>query len=146
MNMAWRVNRMGSFTVGAVGYLARNPDVLVAAEGTYCRFCLTSEDSTDEDEYGRFAVTVQSIWFVATHLIGAVIADRARKGDQLFIEGKIRKHHWTAKSRKEEYTFVVTGFRFGARKERPGAAGVAATTSGSPPVVPVALAEAEVAA
>jgi single-stranded DNA-binding protein len=144
MNTAWAVNHMSSFSVGAIGYLARNPEVLVAAEGTYCRFCLTSEDSTEDDEHGRCTVGVQSIWFVATHMIGAAIADGARKGDQLFIEGKIRKHHWTAKGRSEDHTFVVTGFRFGARRGWPGAAG--ATASCGAPTLPVQPMEAEVAA
>lgn len=144
MNMAWSVNRMSSFSVGAIGYLARNPEILVAAEGTYCRFCLTGEDSTEEDQHGRFTVTVQSIWFVATHMIGAAIADGARKGDQLFIEGKIRKHHWTAKGRNEDYTLVVTGFRFGSRKGGPGP--VNATASHRSPVLPGRSEDVEVAA
>src|ERR1700736_1411536 len=113
MNMQWTVNRMSSFAVSAVGWVARNPEVLATAEGTYCRFCLTSEDFTEDDERGRCAVVVQSIWFVATHLLGAAIADSARKGDQLVVEAKIRKHHWTAKGRNEDHTYVLTGFRFG---------------------------------
>lgn len=132
MNTAWAANRMGSFCVRAVGRLARNPEVLVTPEGPYCRFCLTSEDSTEDDEHGRASVTVQSVWFVATNLIGAAIADSAHKGDQLFVEGKIRKHHWTAKGRKEDHTFVVTGFRFGARKGGPEAGGAYVTGRPSP--------------
>lgn len=131
MNMAWNANRMGSFCVRASGRLPRNPEVQVTPEGRYCRFCLTSEDSTEDDEHGRFTVIVQGVWFVATHLIGAASANGAHKGDQLFVEGKIRKHHWTAKGRKEDYTFVVTGYRFGARREDPGAEG--AYVSGRPP-------------
>ena len=105
---------MGSFGFSAIGHLARNPEVVVTEKGTFCRFCLTSEDSTEDDEQGRFTVAVQSIWFVATHLIGAAIADSACKRDQLFVEGKIRRHHWTANG-SDDPTFVVTGFRFGAR-------------------------------
>lgn len=144
MTLAWSVNRLDSFSVRVIGYLARNPEVLVSAEGTYCRFCLTSEDSTEDDAHGRFTVIVQSIWFVATHLIGAAIAESARKGDQLFVTGKIRKHHWTAKDRNEDYTFVITGFRFGARKGGPGAA--AATAAVRTPVLPDQSGETEVAA
>jgi single-stranded DNA-binding protein len=96
MKLAWDVNRMSSFAVSAIGYLARNPEVVATDRGTFCRFCLVSEDYTEDDEQGRFTVIVQSIWFVATHLIGAAIADSVRKGDQLFVEGKIRRHHWTA--------------------------------------------------
>ena len=115
MKLSWDVNRMSSFAVFGIGYLARNPEVVVTEKGTFCRFCLTSEDCTEEDEQGRYTVIVQSIWFVATHLIGAAIARSARKGDQLFVEGKIRRRHWTANG-SDDATLVVTGFRFGARK------------------------------
>ena len=126
MNLAWEVNRMNSFSFGAIGQLARNPEVVITEAGTFCRFCLTSEDYTEDDEQGCFRVVVQSVWFVATHVIGAAIADSARKGDQLFVEGKIRRHHWTAKGRHEDATFVVTGFRFGARRGDQGAEGATA--------------------
>jgi single-stranded DNA-binding protein len=130
---------MGSFSVRAIGQLARNPEILATAEGTYCRFCLTSEDYTEDDEHGRFIVTIQNVWFVATHMIDVAIAESARMGDQLFIEGKIRRHHWTAKGRSEDHTFVVTGFRFGARRGGPGAAG--ATASNGAPISPAQPAE-----
>lgn len=120
------------------------PEVLVAAEGSYCRFCLTSEDSTEDDGHGRLTVTVQTIWFVAAHIIGAAIADSARIGDQLVVEGKIRKHHWTAKGRNEDHTFVVTGFRLCARRGDPDAAG--ATVSSRAPLSPAQPAEAAIAA
>jgi single-stranded DNA-binding protein len=126
MNLAWDVNRMNSFSFGAIGQLARNPELVVTEAGTFCRFCLTSEDYTEDDEQGCFRVVVQSVWFVATHVIGAAIADSARKGDQLFVEGKIRWHHWTAKGRNEDTTLVVTGFRFGARRGGSGAEGATA--------------------
>ncbi len=135
MKLAWEVNRMSSFYVSAIGYLARNPESVATEGGTFCRFCLTSEDYTEEDEQGGFTVVVQSVWFVATHLVGAAIADGARKGDQLFVEGKIRRRHWTAKGRDEDTTFVVTGFRFGARRGGPGAEG--ATVSSRVPNLPV---------
>jgi single-stranded DNA-binding protein len=139
MNLAWDANRMSSFSFGAIGQLARNPELVVTEEGTYCRFCLTSEDYTEDDEQGGFRVVVQSIWFVATHVIGTAIADSVRKGDQLFVEGKIRRHHWTAKGRNQDTTFVATGFRFGARKGGPGAPSTAASSRA--PNSPVGSAE-----
>lgn len=128
MRLAWDVNRMSSFAFSAIGYLARNPEMVATDKGSFCRFCLTDEDSTEDDEQGRFTVRVQSFWFVATHLVGAAIADGARKRDQLFVEGKIRQRHWTANA-NEEATLVVTGFRFGARKSDPGAARAALTAT-----------------
>jgi single-stranded DNA-binding protein len=133
------VNRMSSFSFTAIGYLERHPELAVTERGTYCRFCLKSEDNTEDDKQGRSTVTVQSVWFVATHLIGVTIADSARNGDQVFVEGKIRRHHWTAKGRNENTTFVVTGFRFGERRGGPGAA--SATAFGRTPKPPVDSAE-----
>src|SRR3569833_1698991 len=114
MKLAWEVNRMSSFGCSAIGYLARNPEVVATDKGRFCRFCLTDEDFTEDDERERLTEGVQSFWIVATHLVGAAIADGARYRDQLFVEGKIRQHHWTASGSKEA-TVVVTGFRYGAR-------------------------------
>jgi single-stranded DNA-binding protein len=139
MNLAWEANLMSSFSVRAIGYLARNPELVITDGGAYCRFCLKSEDYTEDDEQGQFTVTFQSVWFVATHMVGAAIADSARKGDQLFVEGKIRRHHWTGKGRNEDTTLVVTGFRFGARRGGPGAEG--ATAFGQTPKSPLGAAE-----
>jgi single-stranded DNA-binding protein len=143
MSLAWSVNRLDSFSVRAIGYLACNPEVLVAEEGTYCRLCLTGADSTEDDAHGRFAVVVQSIQFVATHMIGAAIAASARKGDQLFVQGKIREHHWTAKGTDEDHTLVITTFRFGARSGGPGAG--TPTAPARAPILPVQSTEAAVA-
>ena len=128
MKLSWDVNRMSSFAFSAIGYLARNPEVVATERGSFCRFCLTGEDFTEDDEEGRFTVGVQNFWFVATHLMGAAIADGARKRDQLFVQGKIRQHHWTANGRGEA-TLVVTGFRFGARKGDTGAASAVSSAS-----------------
>lgn len=116
MGLASKVNLTSSFSLIAKGCLECKPELIVTEEGTYCRFCLTGEDYTEDDEQGRRTLSMQSIWFVATHLMGAAIGDGARKGDQLFVTGKIRQHHWTAKGRNEDYTLVVTGFRFGERR------------------------------
>lgn len=139
MNVDWDVNRMSSFSFRAIGYLARNPELVVTDGIPYCRFCLKSEDYTEDDDQGQFTVTFQSVWFIATHLMAAAIADTARKGDQLFVEGKIRRHHWTAQGGNEDTTFVATGFRFGERRGGPGAA--SATALSSPPRSPVDSAE-----
>ena len=116
MDLALKVNLASGFSLTAVGCLASKPEVSVTEEGTYCRFCLTGEDYTEDDEQGRRTLTMQSIWFVATHLMGAAIGEGARKGDLLVVTGKIRQHHWSAKGRNEDYTFVVTGYRFGEQR------------------------------
>jgi single-stranded DNA-binding protein len=130
MKLSWDVNRMSSFSFRAIGYLARNPEMVASDKGTFWRFCLTSEDYT-VDEEGRPTVTVQSIWLVATDLTGAAIADSARKRDQLFVDGNIRRYHWTANG-SDAATFVVTGFRFGARRSGGGPGAASAVSSAAP--------------
>jgi hypothetical protein len=89
MTFAWKVNRMSSFSVAAIGYLAGNPQMHAGAQATHCRFCLTSQDYTEDNEQGRSTVVVQSIWFVATHLIGAAIAE-ARLAREVSSSSKVR--------------------------------------------------------
>ena len=124
-------NHMTSFYFRTIGCLARNPELVTSDQGSYYRFCLTGHDYT-EDEQGQFKVEFQSLWFVATQATGALIAMGASKGDQLLVEGRIYKHHWTAKG-GHDTTFVVTAFQFGARRT-PGSP--AASTASPPPQVP----------
>lgn len=105
-------NHMISFYFRTIGCLARNPELVTSDDGSYYRFCLTGHDYT-EDEQGQFKVEFQSLWFVAPQATGTLIAMGASKGDQLVLEGKIHKHHWTAKG-AQDTTFVVTAFQFGA--------------------------------
>ena len=106
-------NHMTSFYFRTIGCLAHNPELVTSDEGSYYRFCLTGHDYT-EDEQGQFRVEFQTLWFVASQDTGALIAMGASKGDQLLVEGRIYRHHWTAKG-PQDTTLVVTAFQFGAR-------------------------------
>jgi single-strand DNA-binding protein len=118
---------MNSFTLTAVGNLARNPE-LVAKNGTsYARFCLVGNDYAGKDEEGAAREVVTSLWFVAFGPLGEALARNARKGDQLFVEARVRANNWTDKQGEKQYdhSFVAEGFRFGApgkvkREERDG--------------------------
>ena len=45
------------------------------------------------------------------------IARHSTKGDQLIVEARVVADHWTEKGvRKYGHTFVVTDFRFGAKR------------------------------
>ena len=107
-------NHMASFYFRTIGCLAHNPEFVTSDRGSYYRFRLTGHDYT-EDGQGRFNVEFQSLWLIADHSIGTLIAAGARKGDQLFVEGEIHEHHWTTRS-VQGITFVVTAFQFGARR------------------------------
>jgi single-strand DNA-binding protein len=107
---------MDSFKVIAVGNLAKNPELESKGERTYARFCLIGNDYAGKDEDGSPRELVTSLWFVAFGALGEAIANSARKGDQLFVEARIRANNWTDKQGERQYdhSFVVDGFRFGA--------------------------------
>jgi len=107
---------MNSFSVTAVGNLAKNPELTVKGDTTYTRFCLVGNDYAGKDEQGNAREAVTSLWFVAFEGLGETIAKNARKGDQLILQAQIRSNNWTDKEgeRQYDYSFVVQSFRFGA--------------------------------
>jgi single-strand DNA-binding protein len=107
---------MNSFTVTAVGNLAKNPELAVKGDTTYTRICLVGNDYAGKDEQGNAREVVTSLWFVAFENLGEVIAKNARKGDQLIVHAHIRSNNWTDKDgeKQYDYSFVIQSFRFGA--------------------------------
>jgi single-strand DNA-binding protein len=107
---------MNSFTLTAVGNLARNPEHVAKGEMTYTRFCLVGSDYAGKDEEGASRQVVTSLWFVAFGALGEAIARHSHKGDQLFVEARVRADNWTDKQGEKQYdhAFVVQGFRWGA--------------------------------
>ncbi len=107
---------MNSFTLTAIGNLARDPELTAKGETTYARFCLIGNDYAGRDEEGAEREIVTSIWFVAFGVLGEAIARHARRGDQLMVEAQVRADNWTDKQgeRRYDYSYVVQGFRFGA--------------------------------
>jgi single-strand DNA-binding protein len=107
---------MNSFTLTAVGQLARNPELVAKGNTAYTKFCLVGNDYAGKDEEGAAREVVTSLWFVAFGALGEAIARHSRKGDQLFVEARVRGSNWTDKQGEKQYdhSFVVQGFRFGA--------------------------------
>ena len=107
---------MNSFTLTAVGHLARNPELVARGSMAYARFCLVGTDYAGKDEEGAAREVVTSLWFVAFGALGEAVARHSRKGDQLFVEARVRANNWTDKQGDKQYdhAFVVQGFRFGA--------------------------------
>ena len=107
---------MNSFTLTAVGNLARNPEFVSKNDTSYARFCLVGNDYAGKDEGGAAREVTTSLWFVAFGAMGEALARNARKGDQLFLEARVRANNWTDKQgeKKYDYSFIVDGFRFGA--------------------------------
>lgn len=127
---------MNSFTLFAVGNLARNPELTVKGDTTYARFCLIGSDFGAKDEAGKTREVVTSLWFVAFDRLGEAIARHARQGDQLIVEAYVRANQWTDREGKKQYdhSFVVQGFRFGApgRAKRDERQGNHASREGTP--------------
>ena len=107
---------MNSFTVIAVGNLARNPELVAKGDTLYTQICLVGNDYAGRDEEGAAREVVTSLWCVAFGALGEAIAKNARKGDQLILAARIRANKWTDKvgEKRYDHSFIVEGFRFGA--------------------------------
>jgi single-strand DNA-binding protein len=107
---------MNSFKLIAIGNLARNPELVAKSETLYTRFCLVGNDYAGRDEEGAAREVVTSLWFVAFGALGEAVAKHARKGDQLFVEARVRANNWTDKQGEKQYdhSFILEAFRFGA--------------------------------
>lgn len=107
---------MNSFTLTAVGNLAKDPEWLEKSDTPYTRFCLVGNDYAGKDEEGGAREVVTSLWFVAFGALGEAIAKNSLKGDQLIVDARIRANNWTDKQgeKQYDYSYVVQGFRFGA--------------------------------
>jgi single-strand DNA-binding protein len=107
---------MNSFTITAVGNLAKDPELAVKGGTSYARICLVGNDYAGKDEHGNTREVVTSVWFVAFESLGETIAKNARKGDQLILQAQVRANNWTDREgeKQYDYSFVIQNFRFGA--------------------------------
>ena len=107
---------MNSFTVTAVGNLAKDPELGAKGDTTYTRICLVGNDYAGKDNQGNVREIVTSLWFVAFDNLGEAIAKNARKGDQLILQAQMRADNWTDKEgeKQYDYSYIVQNFRFGA--------------------------------
>lgn len=107
---------MNSFTLTAVGNLARDPEFVEKGATSYTKICLVGNDYAGKDEHGEAREAVTTLWFVAFEGLGETIAKHARKGDQLIVQAQVRSNNWTDKEGEKQYdhSFVIQQFRFGA--------------------------------
>jgi single-strand DNA-binding protein len=107
---------MNSFTLTAVGNLAKDPEFFVKGDTSYARFCLLGNDYAGKDEHGNAREAVTSIWFTAFESLGEAIAKNVRKGDQLILQAQVRANNWTDRDGEKQFThsYIVQNFRFGA--------------------------------
>ena len=107
---------MKSFTVTAIGQLAKDPEFASKGDTTYTRVCLVGNDYAGKDQHGDAREAVTSVWFTAFDSLGEAIAKNSRKGDQLIVQAHMRSNNWTDKDgeKKYEHSFIIDNFRFGA--------------------------------
>lgn len=107
---------MNSFTITAVGNLAKEPELAMKGDTTYAKICLVGNDYAGKDEDGGSREAVTSVYFVAFESLGEAIAKNARIGDQLILQAQVRSNNWTDKHGEKRYdhSFVIQNFRFGA--------------------------------
>lgn len=111
-----RTSRMKSFSLRAIGNLAKDPEIATKDDTMCIRFCLVANDYTGKREDETFREIVTRLWFVAFGALGEAIAKNARKGDQLIVDAKMRCEIRTDKQgeKQSDHSFIVDGFRFGA--------------------------------
>ena len=136
---------MNCFKLTAVANLARNPELSTKGEVTFARFCLFGNDEVVEGGEGPSQEVVTSLWFLAFGEIATAIAQHARKGDQLILEARVITTHWINKQRERQHgtVFIVTGFRFGARRGAPGSPVTCRSAPPDGPLIDAALAAME---
>ncbi len=107
---------MKSFSLTAVGNLAKDPEFASKGDTTYTRVCLLGNDYAGKDQHGDAREAVTSVYFTAFDSLGEAIAKNARKGDQLIIQAHMRANTWTDKDGEKNYdhSFIIDNFRFGA--------------------------------
>jgi single-strand DNA-binding protein len=107
---------MNSFTLTAVGNLAKEPEIASKDDTTFTKLTLVGNDYAGKDERGHPREVATTIYFVAFDALGEAIAKHCRKGDQLVLEAQVRANNWVDKEGEKhyDYSYVIQGFRFGA--------------------------------
>jgi single-strand DNA-binding protein len=107
---------MDSFTLTAVGNLAKEPEIASKDDTTFTKLVLVGNDYAGKDERGHPREVATTMYFVAFDALGEAIAKHCRKGDQLILEAQVRANNWVDKEGEKhyDYSYVIQGFRFGA--------------------------------
>src|SRR5262249_40372596 len=107
---------MNSFTLTAIGNLAKDPELTAKDETLYARFCLMGHDYCGKDAEGTPREILTSVWFVAFGSLAESITKNARKGDQLIVTAQMRANNWIDRQGETQYdySYIAQGFKFGA--------------------------------
>lgn len=107
---------MNSFTLTAIGNLARDPQMMSKGDSLYTRFRLIGNDYAGKDADGNRRRITLEVNFVAFGGIAEAIALHTRKGDQLIVLAHMRSSEKSERTdgRHPEHSWIVRDFRFGA--------------------------------
>jgi hypothetical protein len=110
---------MNSFTVTAVGNLAKDPELAVKGDTTYTRLCLVGNDYAGKDERGNVREAVTTVWFVAFESLGEAIANMRAREISLFFRRKFGRTIGPIR-RARSSTTIRSSFKIfdSARQER----------------------------
>jgi single-stranded DNA-binding protein len=127
------MSSLNSFTLQAVGTLARNPELVTKGDVALVRFCLVGNNH-NIDENGVERPVASTVWFHAFDEAANSLIKHARKGDQPIVEavvcGATVVLDWHS---MQQVQFVVTAFEFGAKARNGGNASSAQAASPPPP-------------
>jgi len=130
---------MNSFTLMGVGNLLATPEFLPRGSVPCVRFCLVGSDGS---EYGSTVDShrraVACAWFIAFDEIAEEIGRNAKEGDQLIVTARVTPHIPIDERRAKRWEgeFIVTDFKYGAKKGGSGAVSTADSRAPSPPTKP----------
>ncbi len=101
-----------------MGNLTRDPEVRSLPSGVQVASMGIATNRTYKDKEGRKQEMVEFHNVVAFGRLAEVIAQYARKGSSLFVEGRIQTRSWDDKNsgeKKYRTEIVVENFQFGPR-------------------------------
>lgn len=130
------MNNLNSFTLHAVGTLARGPEIVTKGDISFVRFCLTGSNY-DVDGDGLERPVASHLWFDAFAETAEELIKHSHKGDQLIVQAlccgaSVTKDGHTLR----QINFVVTGLAFGAKGRNGGNSSQASTPPPRPPSPP----------
>lgn len=95
-----------------VGHLGKDPEVRYTAGGDAITTLSLATTETWKDKAGAKQEKTEWTRCVFFGKGGEVIAEHARKGSLLFVEGKLSTRKWTDKQEQTRYSTEVIGGRF----------------------------------
>ena len=109
-----------------IGHLGRDPELRYTSSGTpVCDFSMAvsrrynTRDGQQQDETEWFRIT-------AWNKLAEICANYLTKGQQVYIEGRVKLDRWTGQDGQERSTLAVTAFEMqmlGSRGERAASGG-----------------------